>query len=490
MGAGSNGRRLVVVEANEVPRRLVEDLAADGRIPFLAGLLADRRLIETRVTEQLERELYPSQTWASMNTGVPYDKHGVYWYGDPKPDHHPFYWQVAAGAGRSVGLINTLHSSPVALRCTDGPYRFVLPDTFSDDDQTIPAGLQRLQRANLALVDANSRRATLRARPGEVVELAKSLAHIGLRPDTLADLARLVAGVVSGRIPSERLRMGQFLILQDLCLRLARRHDPDLVVFFTNHVAAAMHRYWYAGYPEDFAERHYEQRWVDRYRNEIPAAMVALDRFLQRLHRWCRATDRTLVVASSMGQGPSGVLRTDVSNEAVVVDPERFLASIGLAAATAPSPDVADTGSDGPVRVKRAMAPQLTVDCGSVERAQEVAGRLAAAEVGEVFWDLDTAGGNGRSVVTLTARIEVVDRATVRVGGLRRDASQVGVAVYEVDDHSSGRHIPEGILAVANSPMFEAPGDKSIDQLEVAPAMLAHLGLEALPSHRIPSFRL
>ncbi|MEM7275509.1 MAG: hypothetical protein AAF547_20705, partial [Actinomycetota bacterium] len=90
-----DGRKLVVVEANEVPRRIIEDAAAAGRAPFLARLLADGAIIETVVDRPEPRELYPSQTWASLNTGVGYDRHRVYWYGDPKPAEYPFYWQLA-----------------------------------------------------------------------------------------------------------------------------------------------------------------------------------------------------------------------------------------------------------------------------------------------------------------------------------------------------------------------------------------------------------
>ncbi len=466
-----DARRVVVVEANEVPLRVIADLATTGRIPFLASLLEAGALMETEVREDLSRELYPSQTWASMNTGVPFADHGVYWYGDPKPQQFPLYWQLAAAAGRSVGLVNTLHSSPVHEQCGDGEFRFVIPDCFSSDPATIPDRYRHFQRANLSLTGANSRRASLRYGRSDLVDLARSVPSIGLRPRSIAELVRLAGGVGLGRTPRERLRCGQFLMQRDLFLRLLDERSPDLAMLFTNHVAAAMHRYWYAMYPDDFGREHYGARWVERYRNEIPNAIILLDRFLERLHRWCVVNHRTLVLVSSMGQGPSGRLESGVDKEAVVVDPEQFLAAMGV---------------DGDVTIMGSMAPQLTIGCEDPTAAAETASKLANADAGEVFWDVDGLD----AVVTLTYRIEVVDGATVRIGGVNRPASSTGVRVHEVDDHSSGRHTSRGILGVANSPSSSASFGAVVDYLDVAPAMLSHLGVATAAHHRTPELRI
>ncbi|MGH1490677.1 MAG: hypothetical protein ACRBK7_15025 [Acidimicrobiales bacterium] len=466
------GRKLVVVEANEVPVRVIEDLAPSGRIPFLAGLLENGTLIETVAGESLPRELYPSQTWASMNTGVPYEQHGIYWYGDRKSPEHPFYWQAAARAGRSVGLVNTLHSSPVNEQCSGGNFRFAIPDCFSSDDQTIPSRYWRFQRANTALTEANGRQ--VRSRPGrtELADLARSVPTLGLRRSTLVDLARLVGGVAARRTPPERLRAGQFLLQRDLFLRLLKAERPDLALLFTNHVAASMHRYWYALYPDDFAEEHYGQRWVERYRDEVPRAMELLDEFLKDLNSWCIHNDRTLAIASSMGQGPSARLATTVGYEAVIVDANSFLDAVGIS-----TDDVTVLGS---------MVPQLTLSCRTAESAATVAATLAGADVGEVFWDVD----GSDAMVTLTYRFEVVDSQTIKILGLKRPSSVAGVEVYQVDDHSSGRHIPLGILGVSNSPSFKPPPGGLVDYLEFAPAALEHLGLSTGRSHLDPSFAL
>lgn len=464
-------RRLVVVEANEIPLRVVEDLAAAGRAPFFQRLLDEETLLETEVDEVIERELYPAQTWASLNTGVPWSQHGIYWYGDRKPEELPLYWQVAAAGERSVGLVNTLHSSPLATQCAVGSFSFVIPDCFADDEATLPASYRTFQRANLSLTAANSRRVGGRPELSDVLRLVRSLPRLGVRPRTVAALTALVGGVATGRLPRERLRAAQFLLQRDLFRRLVRRHQPDLAIVFTNHVAAAMHRYWYALYPEDFGREHYAPEWVERYRQEIPVALELLDRFLGDLDGWCRSTDRTLVVVSSMGQGPSSRLDTDASVEAVVADGDAFLRALGI--------------GEG-VRVTGSMNPQLTLLVDDVGRAERVAERLSAAGGSGVFWVVDRKD----DVVTLTYDIEVVDDHEVRLDGVRRQATEVGVDIHPIDDHSSGRHIARGILGVSNSPSFKPPIDDVVGHLDFAPAVLDHLGLERLPHHRSPDFRL
>lgn len=465
-------RRLVVVEANEVPLRVVEDLATRGRAPFFSKLLDGGTLIETEVDEVIPRELYPSQTWASLNTGVPWAQHGVYWYGDRKPTEYPLYWQIAARSGRSVGLVNTLHSSPLAEQCAEGDFDFVIPDCFAADDATLPASYRTFQRANLSLTAANSRRVGGRPETSDLFRLAVSLPRLGARTSTLAALTRLVTGVARNRIPRERIRQAQFLLQRDMFDKLLRKRQPDLAVMFTNHVAAAMHRYWYALYPEDFGREHYAPDWVERYRNEIPIAVGHLDRYLGDLDRWCRSTDRTLVVVSSMGQGPSNRLETDADHEAVVVDGECFLDALGI---------------DGEgITVTGSMNPQVTVVADDEDRAIDVADRLAAVGEDDVFWVVERAD----TVVTVTYSIEVVDADTVRLDGMRRPARSVGVEVHPIDDHSSGRHIARGILGVSNSPSFKAPIHDVIGHLDFAPAVLDHLGLERPAHHRSPDFRI
>lgn len=466
-------RRVVVVEANEVPLRVLSDVAAMGRAPFIAELLHRDQITETVVNEPLPREMYPSQTWASLNTGVPWSDHQIWWYGDPKPSAYPMYWQVAARSGRSVGLVGTLHSSPLETQCADGDYRFAIPDCFASDANTMPSRFEAFQALNLRLTKANSRSSSLASARDDLGLVAKAGVTLGLKPKTVAEIGRLVAAIASGRVPRERLRSGQFLVLRDVFCSLLADEAPDLAMIFTNHVAAAMHRYWYAMYPDDFSNEHYSQEWVERHQGEIPAAVQLLDGLLQRLDRWCKANERTLVLVSSMGQGPSQRLESERTHQAVISDPKRFLAAVGVGTPQLPL-------------VRGSMAPTLTLDCQSLAEAQRIAELMNELGVGRDDWEVDRVD----EVVTVSYDIEVVDPATVRMNGIARPASELGIDIHPVDDHSSGRHIPEGIVAVSNSPTFKQPADGSVDQLDFAPAILDLLGVERLDHHRVPLLQL
>ena len=85
----------------------------------------------------------------------------------------------------------------------------------------------------------------------------------GLRPATAARLASTVAGIGLERTPKERLRTAQFELMSDMHFRLSTEYEPDLTVMFTNHVAAAMHRYWFSLFPDDWDQPIYDDAWVE-----------------------------------------------------------------------------------------------------------------------------------------------------------------------------------------------------------------------------------
>lgn len=446
--------RLVVLEVNEVPLRVLEHMADGGTCPQLARLLSSSTVAITEVRERLPREMYPSQTWASMGMGVPWSEHQVFWFNDRKPVEHPFYWQQAARRGRTVGLVGTLHSSPLDRQCPEPEFLFVLPDCFAEDTRARPAQLERFQQLNLRLTQRSGRTSSVSPALGDLRDLS-ALRHLGLRLSTVRQLTRLVAGVASGRVPRERLRLAQFLLLRDLFLRKLSTDEPDLGVFFTNHVASAMHRYWYATFPGDFERPLYDQAWIERYHREIPAAVERLDEFIGSVRRFCQESGRTLVLTSSMGQAASTSLSTDRSLSAVVTDPHRFLTAIGVRR----------------FRVAPAMVPQLSMLFETEADAESALRRLQVVAVEGLSRVVD------RSDRTITVSYDFARPTdTLVIDGVAIPAAAAGVSLKRVDDHGSGRHHPDGVLIIDGPVLHSVPA--RLDYLGVSSILLELLGLD------------
>lgn len=456
-------RKLVVIEVNELPDRVVTEAVRRGRAPNLERLLHEGVRSETIVTEDVGKYLYPSQTWASMNTGVSYAEHGVYWYGDPKPAEYPLYWQEAARRGRSVGVVGTLHSSPFAQQCADDGIVFAIPDCFAETSETRPARYRRLQAANLQLTAGAGRQASAKADPATLLGLSTAPA-LGVRPSTLAELTRLVAGVASGRVPRERLRSAQHLILGDAFLHLAKSEDPDLSVYFTNHIASMMHRYWYALFPQDWPTSHYSDEWVAGYQDEILVAVCLLDGFLGRAMHWAHRTGRTMAIVSSMGQRANLDIDTSKGEVFVLRDQATFARFLGL-------PKEAQE--------LRAMVPSCSWRFDTADDAQHAAARLRTAGHRGLDLEIDVAA----DVLTCTYHREG-GAVEVEVGGAATPIKDIGFESLDVDDHNSGVHDERGILYLWGEGAAGVGLAPVVDALAVSGLLLDLLGVGA--TARVP----
>lgn len=455
--------RLIILEVNEIPKRVLDWWIEREPASATARLLATGAITETTLRDELPRDLYPSQSWASIAMGVPYKDHGVFWYGDPKPSEYPFYWQAAAAAGKTVGLMGVLHSSPRAEHAAGPNYRFVVPDLFGDDASTHPTKLEPIQELNLRMTRQSARVASVR--PG-LADLggAYSFARNGVKASTWAEVSMMAAQVARGAWNKERLRVAQSLLAVDVFERQVEEHDPDLAVMFANHVAAFMHRYWAATFPEDWPDGSgYSAEWVAEHAGELPYAMQAFDRILDQLVTLASATDRELYVVSSMGQKADNTVDPGRGFQAVIRKPDQFLNAAGLA-----------PGHE----VRGAMVPQLTVVAETAADAAHVQETIEQF-LGEGLDEFMVAAEGERQVMTFTYKPATREDA-VELGGQWVDPALIGMSIEAVEDHRSGRHSPDGILLSDRPQTWPA----TIDALSFAPMMLQRLGVPALAHHR------
>ena len=168
-------QKAIVIEINEVPLRVLNYYKKFNPNSTIAHLLSQSLVLQTEAKDVEESFLYPSQTWASLNTGVPYDLHKIHWYNDPKPNSYPLYWKAIAENGLNVGLINTLHSSPADSYIDNSNYKFVIPDCFASNNLTKPDIYQDFQELNTRATSDNGRVTTLKfSRQKALATLVKS----------------------------------------------------------------------------------------------------------------------------------------------------------------------------------------------------------------------------------------------------------------------------------------------------------------------------
>jgi hypothetical protein len=468
--------KLVVLEVKEVPLRVLRKYAELKPTSHISALLQDSLVLTSEARDVPEAKLYPSQTWASQNTGTAYGKHQIYFYNDPKPDSYPMYWRIAAERGQTVGLVNTLHSSPAHRDYERANYLFVIPDCFAADSYTKPATYVPFQSLNLTATKKSGRVASLTLPVKELLRLVPTLPRLGIRPQTYRYCAEVAIGVAARKINRERLRLLQFPLIADIFLRALSETQPHLAILFTNHVAANMHRYWYALFPEDYGKQCYGPEWTHKYRGEILASLDILDPYLARLMAYCRESRSVLVVTSSMGQRAKDDLPERIDRQVSRgYRLERVGRFIGAVLDSAPA-----------YRLESAMVPQHTLKFENQETARRMADRLdkRRPELKHIVLNLSL------NRDTLTVSVELDPREErFYIAGRAYTATQLGFVEFSIDDHHAGDHCKQGSLIVFNSSSAAAKCD-TVDYLEYAPAVLEYLGVGRKPYMVEPTFKI
>lgn len=468
---GTKGRvgrqQVVVVEINEIPVKVLSRYAASRPDSCIAEIMAGSKVLRTVADDVDPDVLYPSQTWASMNTGLPYMQHHIHWYNDPKPDEPTFYWHRIADSGASVGVVNTLHSSPMAKYLGHGDFKFIVPDCFAIDDDAFPAKFRDFQRFNLALTRANSRKSSLQSALKQGIAAALRPTRIGLTPRSAQTIASTLLAIARGKASKERIRILQFPLVAEIFLSQTREHDPDLAVLFTNHVAANQHRYWYAAFPDEYSDAIYPDDWAERYRGELNSALDLLDRYLRQIKAFSDQTNRIIVLCSSMGQQANERLTKDKIDRASCdyrLDDAAKVVRILL-------------GNDRGVSIAAGMVPQYSLLFETPGQAREFVAVSERAMQRSSGIDLVTDLND--TVITMTFKLDPTADTFV-LGGRDYTYDDLGFTRFDVDDHHSGRHHPEGSLVIYNDdddllfPADRFKPDQPFSYLEYAPEMVRY----------------
>ena len=464
---GSPGR-VLLYELNEVPWRVV-DLYVDRRPSSALARMLDVGFCRTTVNEDHGR-LEPWRTWPTFHKSMYMDEHGSYDLGqDVTTFRGENLWETAEKAGRSIGVFGPLQSWPAHEPANGG---FYVPDTFSRDPETSPSRLTAFQKFNLKMTGANAFSSNARLSLTELAAAGWSAVRNGLRVRSLATIGRhLVQERRDERYKASRPIM-QVLPTFDLFWRLWTDERPDLSIFFTNHVAAMMHRYWGDAVPEYASDESYPVD--DVYTDFLFTAMDCFDRQLDIVLRAAARDETTVIVASGMGQGPISYREHHEEDVFVLADPYRLQKLLGLPA-----------GAPG-----LAMYPRSSIQFHSEEDAGEACTHFAsvAHANGSPIFDQVRQLGN-----TVTLRVDrwlpIESRITLRPVGATEPisvtAEDAGLVVRRrLGGGNTAEHIPEGIFIAVGPRAKESSTREEVSILDAAPSVLDLIGVAAAATMR------
>jgi hypothetical protein len=307
----------------------------------------------------------------------------------------------------------------------------------------------------------------------ETADLLKAIPSLGLRPRTALQVAAQLAQERRRPWMKVRRRTFQSILSFDVFMHELERTKPTFGTFFTNHVASAMHRYWAAKYPADYASFEYDAEWVRTYKREIDWALDQADDMLGRLSTFAAANDYELWIATSMGQAATEA--KSAKTQVYLQDLARFMSALGFAA------------SDWETRP--AMLPRVIIAARTADVANALASKLERIQVadrGPLPW---------RRLSENVFRIhpgvlQDVRDLTCVVEGKRVPFSEAGFENVIVQDSvgQSAYHVPAGALIVHRpGEQARTAGRTQISTLDVAPAILNTLDLRIPDYMRAPA---
>jgi hypothetical protein len=460
--------KVVLFELNEVPWRVILDHAERNPTGALARML---RRSDTYESVAEDRSLSPWITWSTVHRGVDDGTHGIINLNQDLSEcdrAHPTLWSLLRARGLSVGVFGSMHSHPVPA--DPRGVAFHVPDPFATDSATWPTSVQPFQEFNLVMSRASGRNVSTKVPWRSAVDFAAALPRLGISARTLASVAGQLVAERRDRSKTARRRTFQSVLGFDVFMRLLETRAPDFSTFFTNHVAATMHRFWAAAYPGDYAEYGYEDTWRRTYADEIAWAMQATDDMLAKLERWAAADpSREVWITTSMGQAAT---RADnqASTQLYLEDVDAFMRHFGLGA--------------GDYAREPAMLPRVVIAVDPA-RASDVVARISDVVLapGQPL-AIEPIGG-GRFCLAMPV-IQNHHGTDAMVNGSPVPLHALGFRNVAIEDESgqTAYHIAEGALIVHRSGATNrvVPPKQHISTLEVAPMLLSRLGV------RVPEY--
>ncbi len=406
-------QKIIVLELNEVPYKVIDTYISEHPKSNFASIL--KRSARFVATTPDEAQLHPKISWQTFHRGVSGETHGIVEYNQTDSigmHKYPPFWDLLRAENVSVGVGASIGSYPVPEDTSN--ISFYLPDPFAVTSETVPAYVSAFQGLNTRAVAHSSR--NVKAGGGKLDDALRFLTNfprLGISANTCIQTVKQLVGERLNPARIVRRRNIQGLMTFDVIFRQLKNEQPQLTTVFVNHVAASMHRYWAAKFPDDYENNQMPQSWRDTYKDEIDVAMDHADHMLGKLRGFVeKHPEYRVLVVGSMGQ--HAIEHEVVRNQLVVGNFDNFAKFLGI--------------PEGNAKRLASMEPENVVECSDTPTLEKFIDACKSFVIGEdaitirrmndtqaCFWvdrtnlDFDHATFNGEKVLLKDTGLKIED---------------------------------------------------------------------------------
>tara|TARA_Y100001978_G_C23685077_1_gene431391 strand:+ start:243 stop:1646 length:1404 start_codon:yes stop_codon:yes gene_type:complete len=318
-------KSLIVYELNEVPKKVIDYYITKRPKSNLSYLCKTGLFKETFTNDS--GELHPWSTWPSVHRGVNNDIHCINFLNQDKSCSklYPPIWEVLERYGISIGIFGSLQTFPPYMNpCVD----FFVPDTFAPETTSFPPELELFQKFNLSMARSHKAFAG-KIKIIDIINLLNLIKKGLISTSTIIEvLIHLCKEIYDSRYKKRRSNI-QAIFAFDAYKKFLNKCNPKYSTFFSNHVAASMHRYWLHTFPKDFGLMT-QKKVKDKKFNSlnIIKSMDIADKQIGYLMKFQELRGGSLWIVSGFGQ--EAITRQECNYEIYLDNEEKFLEAMGL----------------------------------------------------------------------------------------------------------------------------------------------------------------
>lgn len=324
-------KKLIVYELNEVPVEILDRYCRKFPNSSLNKIIKDEGSIYETISRD-DGHLSPWVTWPTVHRGVTNSTHKITDLGQDMSEINksfPTYYQTLAENGITVGIFGALHTYPMPKKLDN--YKFYVPDTFAAGSETFPAKYKYFQNLNLSLTRKSGKNVSKKIPLKFSLEIFNFIFRLGITIPTFLKVLKQVLSEIVIKHRVVRRRTTQAQLSFDMYFNLLKTEEPQLSIFFTNHVASSLHRYWPASFPNDYLSFRMDQKWINKFKNEIWYTMKEADNQIHKIKNFIDTSSDNygLIIISSMGQEPIQN-SAKLENQLLLKNDKIFMKAIGI----------------------------------------------------------------------------------------------------------------------------------------------------------------